>query len=322
MEATARLFVPSIALNVFAGEKDTGGAARALAVFRIVLGLTLLVQNIFTARALPLLAGEFGLMQHPINAAVAPSMLPELTWFRGLWQSGLVSELHLMYAFFAAYCLALFYVTAGYRTPLFAAIALWLHLLFNASGFASIYGAHELATNGLFFCMLLPVSSCLTLTQRQAPIDDAAVRRARIVLRVYLTIVYVSSGVQKLAGEAWRKGDAVWNFLMRPEVTIADFGWLSGAMWLATIAAWFVLATELGYVVCIVSATARPVYLAATTLLHLGIALTLHLWFFSLVMIALNIGALAGNPLHWRRLLAPSGAPWLRYSRRPAGTPL
>lgn len=280
-------------LAEIATAEDLGGAARALAAFRILLASAALWQAFMILRDLPQFVGEYGLMQRPINAAVAPEALPSLSWFRGVWESGLASERAVAYAVLAVYAIALFYLAAGIGTRAAAAVALFLHLLLKASGSASAYGAHELATNGLFFCMLLPVGSCWTLAARPPAWSAAGVRTARIVLRVYLAIVYVSSGVQKIAGAPWRNGEAMWSFLMRPEVTVAGFGWLSRVPWLTAAAAWFVLAVEIGYAVCLFVPRARLPWLLATTALHLGIAVTLHLWFFSLTMIALNVGALA-----------------------------
>ena len=115
---------------------------------------------------------------------------------------------------------------------------------------------------------------------------------ARHVLRLYLTLVYASSGIEKLTGEAWRNGHAIWDFLMRPEVTIANFGWLSAVPWLAVMCGWSVLAIEIGYGTSVFFERLRKPLFIATLLMHLGIAVTFHLWAFSLTMIALNCGAL------------------------------
>jgi hypothetical protein len=120
-----------------------------------------------------------------------------------------------------------------------------------------------------------------------------------------MSLVYVSSGIEKLSGEDWRSGVAMWNFLMRPEVTWIDFGWLSQAPWLATGLAWFVLVVEIGYVLCLFLPRLRGFWLILILALHLGIGLTMQLWFFSLTMAALNVGALGGSRDHRRE---PGGA--------------
>jgi len=282
-------------------EADIGRAAQALAVFRISLGIVTLWQAVMTARDLPLLVGEFGLMQRSINDAMAPPFLPRLGWFHKLWEIGLVTEHQLIYILLGCYLICLFFLIAGWRTRFFAAASLFFHLLFKASGSASSYGAHELSTNGLFFCILLPVSAYYTLERRVPAMDAFAIRLGRFALRAYLSIVYVSSGITKLSGPAWRNGDAMWNFFMRPEVTMMNFGWLSHVPWLVAAMGWFTLMAETGYFLCLFSVRARTVWFFATLLLHLGIGVTFHLWFFSLTMIALNVGALGGFRLRWPR---------------------
>ena len=286
------------ATAAYSFEPDINRAARALAVFRISLGLVVLWQAIMTARDLPLLMSQFGLIQQSINEAMAPPFLPRLAWFHKLWDAGLLTEHQLIYILLGLYLICIFFLIAGWRTRIFAAASLFFHLLFKASAASSSYGAHELSTNGLFFCILLPVSSYYTLARHAPAVDDFHVRLARLVLRSYLSIVYVSSGITKLLGATWRNGEAMWNFLMRPEVSVMNFGWLSHLPWLLVALGWFTLIVETGYLLCLFSVRARVAWFFGTLLLHLGIAVTLHLWFFSLTMIALNVGALGG--FHWR----------------------
>ncbi|HEV3041127.1 MAG TPA: hypothetical protein VHA33_25400 [Candidatus Angelobacter sp.] len=289
-------------------EPDVDRASRALAAFRILLGLVVLWQAIMTARDLPLLISEYGLMQQPINEAMAPPFLPRLAWFHKFWDRGLITEHHLIYILLGLYLICLFFLIAGWRTRIFAAASLFFHLLFKASAASSSYGAHELSTNGLFFCILLPVSSYYTLARQSPAVDAFHVRLGRLVLRSYLSIVYVSSGVTKMLGPTWRNGEAMWQFLMRPEVTIMNFGWMSHVPWLLVAIGWFTLIVEAGYFLCLFSTRARVAWFFGTLFLHLGIAVTLHLWFFSLTMIAFNVGALSG--FHWR---------WPRKATIPAG---
>ena len=289
------------AVAAYSFEPDIDRAARALAVFRISLGLVILWQAVMTARDLPLLMSEFGLMQRPINEAMAPPFVPRLAWFHKLWDAGLVTEHQLIYILLGFYLVCVFFLIAGWNTRIFAAASLFFHLVFKASSASSSYGAHELSTNGLFFCILLPVSSYYALGRRTPAVDAFAIRLGRAVLRSYLCIVYVSSGITKLWGPTWRNGDAMWNFLMRPEVTLMNFGWMSHLPWLLVALGWFTLIVETGYFLCLFSVRARIAWFFGTLLLHLGIAATLHLWFFSLTMIALNVGALGGFRWRWPR---------------------
>ncbi len=277
-------------------EEDPAAAAQMLAIFRLIVGVALLWQALATARDLPLLMGEFGLIQRSLNDALAAQGVPRIGWFAPVQAPAWLSEKRVIYLLLSLYLISIFYLMAGYRTKLFAGASLFFHLLFKASGAASAYGAHELATSALFFCLILPVDRYYTFSGRQGMPIPETIDIGRLGLRAYMSLVYVSSGIEKLSGEAWRSGEAMWNFLMRPEVTVMDFGWISQAPWLATALAWTVLVIEVGYGVCLFWPRVRLWWLVLTLLLHLGIAITAKLWFFSLTMIALNVAALGGSP--------------------------
>ncbi|HXG32336.1 MAG TPA: HTTM domain-containing protein [Bryobacteraceae bacterium] len=277
-------------------EEDPEAAARMLAIFRLILGAALLWQALATAKDLPLLMGEFGLIQRSLNDALAAEGVPRIGWFVPAQAPAWLSEKRVIYLLFSLYLISIFYLMAGYRTRLFAGASLFFHLLFKASGAASAYGAHELATSALFFCLILPVDRFYALSGRRGIPLPETIDIGRLGLRAYMSVVYVSSGVEKLSGEAWRSGEAMWNFLMRPEVTVADFGWISQAPWLAAGVAWAVLVIEAGYALSLFLPRVRLWWLVLTVVLHLGIAITVNLWFFSLTMIALNVAALGGSP--------------------------
>jgi hypothetical protein len=292
-------------VRALVGEANPERAARSLAVFRILLSAVLLWQGLATAKALPLLAGEFGFIQRTLNDALAPRVLPRIAWFLPQELPAWLSEKHIIYLLFSGYLISLFYLLIGYKTKAFAALSLFFHLLFKASSSASAYGAHELSTSGLFFCLVMPVDCFYAMRARGASSIPESIDIHRFGIRAYMSLVYVSSGIEKLSGEDWRSGVAMWNFLMRPEVTWIDFGWLSQAPWLATGLAWFVLVVEIGYVLCLFLPRLRGFWLILILALHLGIGLTMQLWFFSLTMAALNVGALGGSRDHRRE---PGGA--------------
>src|SRR5579885_3219008 len=68
-------------------EEDPVAAARMLAVFRLMLGGVLLWQALATARDLPLLVGEFGLIQRNLNDALALEVNPRIAWVAPAWLS-------------------------------------------------------------------------------------------------------------------------------------------------------------------------------------------------------------------------------------------
>src|SRR5205807_8106514 len=94
-------------------EWDIDRAAKALSIFRIGLGTIVLYQAVMTAWDLPLLVGKFGLIQRPINEAIAAPSLPSIAWFHRIWEMGLLTELQVIYILMGLYLVCLCYLIAG-----------------------------------------------------------------------------------------------------------------------------------------------------------------------------------------------------------------
>lgn len=269
---------------------DPDRERRAIRFFRAGLALVILVQALWTCFELPTLVGEHGLMQAPINEAFRSRHVPSLAWFSFVWNSVWAPESTIIYVCFGLYITALVHVVLNWQPQAFSVLALFMHLLFKNSGAASIYGAHEFAANGLFFCMMLPDTG--------ASIAPAFTGMSQFVLRFYLAIVYLSSGIAKAQGPDWRDGQAIWNFLTRPEITWPDYSWISSYPLVPMILGWMVLAMEIGYPVTLLVPRSRKPMLLLALAMHLGIAFTMQLWIFSATMVVLNLAALGPwNPL-------------------------
>jgi hypothetical protein len=129
--------------------------------------------------------------------------------------------------------------------------------------------------------------------------DDEWVSISVVVLRIHLCIVYAAAGISKALGEQWWTGDAVWRALSLPQFQQFDPAPLLGFTPLLQATAIASVLLQLGYPV-LVWTRWRALAVFGVELLHLGIALALGLWLFSLVMIVFNAGAF-GESL-WRSL--------------------
>lgn len=275
--------------------RDAAAGARALAVLRIGTAAVLVAQACATARDLPVFVGRLGIVQSPVRDQLAHWSLPRLAWLDGPARAVGLSEGDLIYAVLGVYLLSLMLMGLGWRVRLAAPVAWLAHLTLKVSGAASAYGAYEFGTIALAYCALLPTTRALALDRSTAAVGgpDLPVLLGRWLLRGHLAIVYVSSGVAKVSGEQWRNGEAIWRALMRPDAALADPTWLAAVPWLAAAATWSVVVLEIGYGAAVLWPRAHRYLLAAVCTLHLGIALALDLWFFSGLMIVLNLAALA-----------------------------
>ncbi len=160
-----------------------------------------------------------------------------------------------------------------------------------AQGHFTGYGLDLFAHFSLFYAIFMPMGAAYSADKliRGGSVDKTW--QAGISLRVFqlhLAIAYFASGVEKLAGEQWRNGEAVWRSLMLPLYRQYDMSWLASMPWIALAFAWGTLVIEIGYPFFIFPRRTRPAWVALTISLHLSIALFLGLHLFGLLMAILT----------------------------------
>jgi Vitamin K-dependent gamma-carboxylase len=268
------------------------GSPRPLAVLRIGIATALIGEAAMVAPHLHDYYGPVGLVQLPLSEAFAHWSLPSLALLTRLCSSAGVADSTTVQVAFAVYVVALHLLLLGCWTRI-AAVASWLlFLAFKKAGSVSAYGGFEFAQIALFYCALFPVGGALSIDaiRHPAPPSLAASIGVRL-LQLHLCIVYGASGIEKSLGEQWWSGEAIWRALMRPGLVGFDFSWLADHPLLAKAACWGTMLCEAGYPLFIWIRRTRRIWLLAIIGLHVGIAITLGLVFFSAVMIVLNVAA-------------------------------
>ncbi|WP_019179928.1 HTTM domain-containing protein [Microbacterium yannicii] len=124
-------------------------------------------------------------------------------------------------------------------------------------------------------------------------------------------LVYLVSSVLKLAGEEWLEGSAIYYALSIDQFRV--FPVLSDLVWQFTpaivLGSWLALWVQLLLPVMAIWRPTRYIAVALITGMHLGIAILLSLWPFSLAMIALDL--LLVRDTSWRR-----AAGWVQRTSR------
>ena len=192
-----------------------------------------------------------------------------------------------------AYPVLLVLLILGAGTRLNAILALFFQLLFCKSIHLYQYGVDSFTTIGLFYCCVFPVGSMYSL-------DNLLRKRPSLVphhtlflylFRAHLCIAYFFSGFDKVLGPTWRNGEAVWKALHAHNYySIVNLNFIPQP-WFFAAASWATILLEMGYSVCMNVARVRKYWLAGILLMHLGIALFMGLFFFSALMILLNLSA-------------------------------
>ncbi|ADV68353.1 HTTM domain-containing protein [Deinococcus maricopensis] len=277
---------------------DVPDAPRKLLNVRRIVAATLLIKGLIDLPQIQALYGNHGLLPWVINDLQLDAWLPRLGGLAvRLAPLGVTPEA-LVNVTYGAYLLALLALLLNWAPRLNGPVAMLTHLaLVNSSAF-NAYGVDLYAKVALFHTALS------AFTRADGPsLGAAVVWRAA---QAQLAWTYFSAGWHKAQGEQWWTGEAIWRALQTPQLQMLDTTWLAQVPWLATLVAWGTLALELGYVLFIWPRATRPVWLAGTLAMHVGIAALLGLPVFAFVMMTLNV-ALFGQGIGRRRTSAPAG---------------
>ena len=118
-----------------------------------------------------------------------------------------------------------------------------------------------------------------------APQPSAGANFALRLIQVHMCIVYFYAGISKLQGAPWWTGQAMWLAFGNLEYQSADMTWLAWHPMLVDFLTHFTALWEISFCVLIWVPLLRPLILAMSVVMHLGIGACLGLWTFSLIML-------------------------------------
>jgi hypothetical protein len=277
----------------------TPASPRPLAFFRIGLCALALVKLAILGPYMQQLYGNYGLVQWAILETSPGLWVPSIGKLCVFLQRYGISSATCLNGVFAIFALALLGLGLGWKTRVFAVIAWLAHTLTVNSGYMSLYGIDTMIQLSLFYFVWMPVGAAVSLDawRRGKPVvPTAAAGLALRTLQLHMCIIYFDAGLGKLRGAQWRNGEAMWRALTSADFAIFDFSWLARVPSVAVFLCWATMVIEIGYPLFIWSRRTRPWWIVLTVVLHLGIAATLGLWMFSLMMILMTVSVF-GVPL-------------------------
>jgi hypothetical protein len=238
-------------------------------VFRTALGGLLFVFYSIRTADLEFFFGEKGILPLAVMREVMPlAYQPSIHHFfpgdMALWGA---------HALFLASLLAL---ALGFRPRLAAGIAFVLHVSFLHRNLGTAFGIDLIST---FF--LLYLSFAAYRPGSGGMLGSMAYR----LCQIQVCVIYFYSGLHKLKGLHWWRGEAIWDVLANAQLARWDFSWVS-AYPLAIVAATYVtLLWEAYFPVLVWLPRLRYPMLALGVALHVGIAVAVNIPFFGLLMI-------------------------------------
>jgi uncharacterized membrane protein YphA (DoxX/SURF4 family) len=123
------------------------------------------------------------------------------------------------------------------------------------------------------------------------------------LIQLHLCVIYLFGGLGKLMGEKWWNGTAVWFSVANVEYRSLDMTWIANYLWIGELATHATVFIEIFYCCAIWPRLTRPWWLLAVIGMHLGIALTMGMMTFGLIMIIANLAFVSPETI--RRFFDP-----------------
>ncbi len=173
-----------------------------------------------------------------------------------------------------------------------------LHLVFIKRNPMAIYGADTVATFWFLYLCLGQSNFYFRLKdffnrKKASALEKVPWGRSDIFstisvrfIQIQLCIIYAYSGLEKLKGVTWWRGDAIWNTLSNGQLVALDLSFLHHVPFVIAFATFLTVLWEVYFPVIIWVRSIRAPVLVFGVLLHLSIGLTLGIPFFSLLMIS------------------------------------
>ncbi len=244
-------------------------------------------------------SGGKGLIRRELAEAILAAdspFIPRLGWLVNLGNFLGLGESVTLGCAWAGILIAACLLLLGLFSRSVAVSAWFLHLCAVKSGILFTYGMDSFTSIGLFYLMLAPLPDRFSLDcrLRHLPVKNPQLHGFfRRVLQLHLCLIYFFGGLTKCVGLGWWNGASLWRALTRP-----PFNVLPPEM----ILSWKHFLPLLGICVCLIE-TAYPFFiwwkktrlfwLLLVCLMHVGIAITMRLHLFALIMIVLNLAAFA-----------------------------
>ena len=199
-----------------------------------------------------------------------------------------------LYPCYILFIIFLVLMILGNSNRFLALGAFILHLVFLQRNPTIAYGADMIATFWLFY--LIFANSGIGLksmifrgkvqtVERKIKGDWLNTVAFRFI-QIQLCVIYIYSGLEKLRGQTWWEGTALWEALSFYDYTSMDFSFLLGFPIISSLIVISTLLFEIYFPVLVWIPKLRTPLLIAGACFHIGISFCLIIPFFSLIILS------------------------------------
>lgn len=188
-------------------------------------------------------------------------------------------------------------LTLGLSYRIFVFGILLLHLCFIERNHFIVYGADLYATFSLFFLCFMKSGSHFNLIaligrkyfenfKRRVPEkSDLLTSMGVRLMQIQICMAYGMTGLEKLKGEKWWEGSAVWYVMGNRQFTTFDFSFVHNMPVVVALMTFSVLVFEIYFPIAIWQKRLRPLWIFFGITFHLLTSFFMGLFYFGLIMI-------------------------------------
>lgn len=213
---------------------------------------------------------------------------PAVQWF--FWPDAYVSCVHI------GLIILLALATLGYSNRFFLLLTWVIHQGVLNRNYAINFGADSIG--GLFLFYLAFTNACEYYTLKNVktskvgaikPKSDDLSSMVYRLIQIQLCVIYIYTGFEKLKGNSWWDGTALWTVFANPQFSEFDLKFMSHFPWFFPIGTFLTVIFEVYFVAMVWHPTLRKYGLGAGVAFHLAIGVLLGLMPFSLIMLSTYI---------------------------------
>lgn len=191
------------------------------------------------------------------------------------------------------YIISLISLALGLMSKISAAIALLTHLVLMQSINIFIYGVDYMTTISLFYLLIFPVGKYHSLDNYLLKKSNSDNFEQGIYLRIFQIhwcLAYFFSGLSKALGPTWWNGEAIWKALNSyNQASLFDPELWVHYPYIITFLGILTVLLELLFPIGVSVKILRKPWIVSIILMHIAIGALLGLYFFSIVMILINL---------------------------------
>ncbi len=285
-----------------------------LEIARIGIGAALLLHYGMATPYLFTFWGDDGWMPRALLAddITDPWMQSVFFYFTAPWQWVAFHTLFLL-------CCAAFML--GWRTSWVKWLVLIGHISYDNRNPTMTYGVDAILACLLLILCFAPIGGAMSWDRvrevRSAKLKNLEAHPPAFtstwafactrLMQIQMAVVFFFSATDKLRGDDWWDGDAIWKvFVSNDYYNGALLNLFASQYWLVNVATYGTVLIEIAFPFLIWQRRTRPYLLAGAIFLHLQFALLMNLYYFSFIMI---MGHMSFVRHEW---LSALGAAWKR----------